>query len=169
VSGSGNGNGNGNGRILCGGLLRRDQLAMIDFLGLSGEPGRACSILERFGEAGIPLAYVSLVNGPGKQRNVTFCVDRMDLITSKPLVEGVEMRLTPMEVQVREPVVKFTLYGPHFQEKHALAASLFSALCTYGVKCHGISMSVNSISFVVDEAVSEAVVGCLRERFEWPE
>lgn len=159
----------GNGRILCGGLLRRENLAMIEFLGLDGEPGDACAILERFGEEGIPLAYVSLVNGPGNQRNVMFCVDRMDLITSRPLVAGVEKRLSPQEVVLREPVVKFTLYGPHFQEKHALAASLFGALCVHGVKCHGITMSVNSISFVVDAGVSGSTVKCLRERFEWPE
>jgi aspartokinase len=160
---------NGNGRILCGGLLRRDNLAMLEFLGLGGELGDACSILQRFGDDGIPLAYVSVVNGPDGQRNVMFCIDRVDLVTSRPLVEGVEADLSPREVLLREPVVKFTLYGPHFQEKHALAASLFAALCGRGVKCHGISMSVNSISFIVDESVSAAAVGCLRERFEWPE
>ncbi|RKZ19100.1 hypothetical protein DRQ50_02760 [bacterium] len=166
---SGSGNGNGNGRILCGGLLRRDQLAMIEFLGLDGEPGSACGILERFGEAGIPLAYVSLGNGPDGQRNVAFCVDRVDLVTSRPLLETVEKERRPVEVLIREPVTKLTLYGPHFQEKHGLAAGVFAALCERGVKSHGISMSVNSISFVVDSRLCEEAVACLRLRFEWPE
>ena len=142
---------------------------MLEFLGLGGEPGNACGILSRFGDAGIPLAYVSIGNGPDGQRNVAFCVDRVDLVTAQPLVDTVEKGHDPQEVLIREPVTKFTLYGPHFQEKHALAASVFAALCERGVKSHGISMSVNSISFVVDSGMCEEAVDCLRERFEWPE
>ena len=142
---------------------------MIEFLGLDGEPGNACGILGRFGDAGIPLAYVSIGNGTAGQRNVAFCMERVDLVTGRALVDVVEKRHAPQEVLIREPVTKFTLYGPHFQEKHALAARLFAVLCERGVRSHGISMSVNSISFVVDSGMCAESVACLRQRFEWPE
>jgi aspartokinase len=158
-----------NGLIECGGLLERGNLCLIEFLGLDGTPGVACGILARFGDAGIPLAYVSIGNGPRKQRNMSFCVDRMDLPACHPLVETVRSDHAPELVVMHEPATKLTLYGPHFQEKHALVAGVFAALCERGIKAHGIAMSVNSISFVVNSGDRDLAIECLRQRFAWPE
>lgn len=160
-------NGQQNGLIQCGGLLERTNLCMIEFLGIAGGSGQACGILARLGDEGIALAYVNIGNSAGGLRNLSFCVDRDDLDACRTLVESVQKEHAPELVLMQDPVTKLTLYGPHFQEKHALVSGLFSILCGHGVQAHGISMSVNSISFVVDSADREQSVACLRERFAW--
>ena len=160
-------NGQQNGRIQCGGLLERTDLCMVEFLGLDGEPGQACGILARFGNEGIPLAYVSIGNSSRGRRNMSFCVDRTDMEACRVLVESVQEEHAPELILMQDQVTKLTLYGPHFQEKHALVSGVFSVLCDHGVKAHGISMSVNSISFVVDSTDRDQSVACLRERFSW--
>lgn len=155
------------GLIPCGGLLERAELCMIEFLGLSGGPGQACGILARLGDEGIALAYVNIGNSSGGRRNMSFCIDQADLEACRILVESARREHTPDLVLMQDNVTKLTLYGPHFQEKHALVSGVFSALNGRGVQAHGISMSVNSISFVVDSTDRDQSVACLHERFQW--
>ena len=104
-----------------------------------------------------------------RRRNLSLCVKLTDLDRASPLLDEVAAEFGPELIERREPVVKLTLYGPHFNERYALVAEIFSALSTQGVDVHTVGSSVNSISFVMDAADRDRTIACLRERFDWPE
>jgi len=156
-------------RIECGGLMERGGLCLIEVLGFAWRPGMDAGILDKFGDAGIPLSYLSIGYDARRSRNLILCVNLPDLDRVSPLLEEVAAEFRPELIERREPVVKLTLYGPHFNERYALVAEVFSALSTQGIDIHTVSSSVNSISFVMDAADRDRTIACLRERFDWPE
>ena len=156
-------------RIECGGLMERGGLCLIEVLGFTWHPGMDAGILDKFGAAGIPFSYLSISYDARRRRNLSLCVKLTDLDRASPLLDEVAAEFGPELIERREPVVKLTLYGPHFNERYALVAEIFSALSTQGVDVHTVGSSVNSISFVMDAADRDRTIACLRERFDWPE
>jgi aspartokinase len=126
-------------------------------------------ILEKFGAEGIPLSFLSIGYDARRRRNLCLCVNIPDLARAHDLVDRIASEVKPDRLDRHEPVVKLTLYGPHFNERYALVAEIFAALSTAGIEIHTVGSSVNSISIVVNEEDRERTIGCLRERFTWPE
>lgn len=156
-------------RIECGGLMERGGLCLIEVLGFAWRPGMQPGILNKFGDAGIPLSYLSIGYDARRLRNLSLCVNIPDLARAHTLLDEITAEIKPERLERHEPVVKLTLYGPHFNERYALVAEIFSALSTEGIEIHTVGSSVNSISIVVDAAERDATVACLRQRFFWPE
>ena len=156
-------------KIQCGGLIERGDLCLVEVLGFDWRPGQACGILGKFGRAGIPLSYLSIGNGPKGDKNMSFCLNTSRMAENRSLLDEVQADFSPTKIEARAPVVILTLYGPHFLEKHNLAAEVFSALCVDGINAQTVCSSVNSISVVVDTLDRDRTVGCLGQKFDWPE
>lgn len=149
--------------------MERGDLCLVEVLGFDWNPGKACGILGMFGEAGIPLSYLSVGNGAGGDKNMSFCVSTALMAENRRLLDEIRDVFSPDLVKVNAPVVILTLYGPHFLEKVSLASEVFSALCVDSIRSYTVVSSVNSISVVIDVPDRDRTVDCLRERFEWPE
>ncbi len=156
-------------RFQCGGLMERGDLCLVEVLGFDWRPGKACGILAKFGTAGMALSYLSVGNGAGGEKNMSFCVKTEELAPNRIIIEEIKDEFSPDKVSVNAPVLILTLYGPHFLERHTLASEVFSALCTASIKSHTVCSSINSISVVIDVPDRDRTVDCLRQRFEWPE
>jgi aspartokinase len=157
------------GKIQCGGLMERRDLCLVEVLGFDWQPGQACGILGKFGQAEIPLSYLSIGNGADGHKNMSFCVDTASMAANRHLTEEIEREFSPRAVRVNAPVTILTLYGPHFLEKHTLASEVFSALCVDGIDALTVASSINSISVVIHIPDRDRTVECLKQRFEWPE
>lgn len=158
-----------NDRIVCGGLIEKGDNCLVEVLGFARAENEPCAILGRFGEAGIPLAYLSVGNGADGLTNMSFCVRTADLAAHRHLLDEIRTEFQPRKVAATAPVVILTLYGPHFLERTSLASQVFSSLCADGINPQTVCSSVSSISVVVDTHDRDAAVACLRGRFEWPE
>ena len=156
------------GKIKCGGLMERGDLCLVEVLGFDWQPGQACGILGKFGQAEISLSYLSIGNGPDGDKNMSFCLSTAKLAENRHLLDEVEEDFKPTKIEARAPVAILTLYGPHFLEKHNLASEVFSALCVEGINAQTVCSSVNSISVVVDALDRDRTVACLGQKFEWP-
>jgi aspartokinase len=157
------------GKHQCGGLMERGDLCLVEVMGFDWPPIQACGILAKFGALGISLSYLSVGNGASGDKNMSFCVKTEELAANRVIIDEIREEFSPKKVKVSAPVIILTLYGPHFSERHTLASEVFSALCAAGITSHTVCSSVNSISVVVDIPDRERTVGCLRERFDWPE
>ncbi len=155
-------------KIVCGGLMERGDLCLVEVLGFDWRPGQACGILGKFGQARISLSYLSIGNGPEGDKNMSFCLNTEKLAENRGLLDEIRQEYKPTKLEVRAPMVILTLYGPHFLEKHNLASEVFSALCVEGINVHTVCSSVNSISVVVDTMDRDRTVECLRYKFVWP-
>ncbi len=155
-------------KIVCGGLMERGDLCLVEVLGFDWRPGQVCGILGKFGQARISLNYLSLGNGPEGDKNMSFCLNTEKLAENRGLLDEIRQEYKPTKLEVRAPMVILTLYGPHFLEKHNLASEVFSVLCVEGINVHTVCSSVNSISVVVDTMDRGRTVECLRQKFVWP-
>lgn len=155
-------------KIVCGGLMERGDLCLVEVLGFDWRPGHACGILGKFGQARISLSYLSIGNGPDGGKNMSFCLSTEKLAEHRELLDQIREEYEPTRLEARAPMVILTLYGPHFLEKHNLASGVFSALCVEGINVHTVCSSVNSISVVVDTMDRDRTVECLRQKFVWP-
>jgi len=155
--------------IECGGLMERGDVCLVEVLGFDWRPGQACGILGMFGQAEISLSYLSIGNGRDGDKNMSFCVNTARLAGSREILDEIEKQYQPTKVEVRGPMVILTLYGPHFLERTNLASEVFSALCVDGINAQTVCSSVNSISVVVDTLDRDRTVGCLKQKFSWPE
>ncbi len=158
-----------NDRIPCGGLIERHDLCLVEVLGVEWRPEESCGILGKFAAKGIALSYLSLGNGPDGRKNMSFCVNTDKLAANRALLAEIEQEFSPRKVEVRAPVVILTLYGPHFNERPALASQVFAALCMDGVQAQTVCSSINSISAVIETLDRDRAVQCLEQKFSWPD
>lgn len=158
-----------NGAIQCGGLMERNDLCLVEVLGFSLDPGQACGILGKFGQAGIPLSYLSVGNGADGTKNMSFCVHTAELASRRHILQEVRAEFMLKKLEVHAPVTILTLYGPHFLDKPNLATLVFSVLCAEGIDAQTVCSSVNSISVVVDALERDRTIECLRREFNWPQ
>ena len=156
-------------KIPWGGLMERHDLCLVEVLGFDWRPGAPCGILGKFAARDIALSYLSLGNGVEGDKNMSFCVKTEKLAANRDILEAVEREYEPRKVEVRAPVVILTLYGPHFNERPALASQVFSALCVDGIQAQTVASSINSISVVIETLDRDRVVRCLEEKFSWPD
>ncbi|MBU2500982.1 MAG: hypothetical protein ABIK96_16610 [bacterium] len=158
-----------NVKIPCGGLIERNDLCLVEVLGYDWKPGQACGVLDKFGQAGITLSYLSIGNGPHGDKNMSFCVLTGDLAGNRHILEEIRAEFAPDKLEVRAPVAILTLYGPHFLDRPALASQVFCALGLEGIEAQTVCSSINSISVVVDTLDRDQTIECLRQAFSWPE
>lgn len=156
-------------RISCGGLLERGDVSLIEILGFGRGEGQARGILARFGKAGVSLTYLSIGHGAADEKNMSFCVATDEQDRWRPLLDDIRTAYKPDRVQAHEPAVILTLYGPHFLERHSLAAEVFAVVCGDGIDTLAVCSSVNSISLVVRAADRDRTEESLRRRFAWPD
>lgn len=156
-------------RIRCGGLMERQEVCLVEILGFGRETGQARGILARFGQAGVSLNYLSVGHGAAGEKNMSFCVATADQERWRPLLQEIRAAYHPDRVQAHEPATILTLYGPHFLERHSLAAEVFAVVCGDGINTHAVCSSVNSISLVVATPDRDRTVECLRRKFDWPD
>ncbi|MBE0565327.1 MAG: hypothetical protein IH621_05155 [Krumholzibacteria bacterium] len=156
-------------RIRCGGLMERREVCLVEVLGFGRGPGQSRGILAKFGRAGVSLTYLSAGHGAHGEKNMSFCVAAADQEHWRPLLEEIRADYAPDRVQAHEPAVILTLYGPHFLERHSLAAEVFASVCGAGIGTHAVCSSVNSISLVIAEKDRDRTVDCLKQKFDWPD
>ncbi len=156
-------------RIQIGGLMERRDLCLVEVMGFEWQPGQTCGILGKFGQAQISLSYLSMGRDTAGRKNMSFCVHTEVMAGHRHLLDEIEAEFKPDLVRASAPVTILTLYGPHFLEKHNLAAEVFSALCVEGIDALTVCSSVNSISVVINIPDRDRTVVSLRRRFDWPE
>jgi aspartokinase len=156
-------------RIQCGGLMERGDLCLVEVISFDWRPGQTCGILGKFGQAEIALSYLSMGRDHEGSKNMSFCVSTDTLASHRHILQEIEDEFDAKQVSASAPVTILTLYGPHFLEKHNLAAEVFNALCVEGIDALTVCSSINSISVVINIPDRDRTVNSLRQRFSWPE
>jgi aspartokinase len=156
-------------KIQCGGLIRREDLCLIEIQGYDLRISGRFDILGLFGDAKIPLNYLAITNCADGLRNMALCISREHRSASLAVLENIERACKPKRIKIVPDVIILTLYGPHFYEKAALAGVVYGTLRRSDIYTHSINSSVNSISFVINAADCDRTIRCLKSRLSWPE
>jgi aspartokinase len=156
-------------KIECGGLIRRNNLCLLEIQGYDLKESGRFDILGLFGKAKIPISYLAVGNGPNGCRNMSLCVPREHLATLESLKEDLQEGCSPRSLKITDHTMILTVYGPHFHERASVAGVVYGALKWEQIYTHSINSSVNSISFVINESDCERTIACLRSMISWPE
>ncbi|MBU1699859.1 MAG: hypothetical protein KJ970_14260 [Candidatus Eisenbacteria bacterium] len=156
-------------KIECGGLIRREDLCLLEILGYDLKACGKFDILDLFGDAKIPISYLAVSNGADGLRNMSLCVPLEHLYQLRNLREGIQKGCAPQRLKTVENTMVLTIYGPHFYEKASIAGVVYGALRREEIYTHSINSSVNSISFVINADDCQRTIRCLKTRISWPE
>jgi aspartokinase len=82
-------------------------------------------------------------------RSFHFCTAKRDEDKVDAFIEEQRGLQTNLRL-IKEPdVAIFGIYGPHFREKHSIAANLFYLLGQAGINILGVSSSISSVCCII--------------------
>lgn len=156
-------------RIVVGGIMRNDRLALLSVLGVPDRPGVAARIFAALGHERISAHFVVQCIDHEGQDHVVFCVLREELERAAQVARAGGECLGAGRVLVRPQVASIAVYGPDFRQRPGIAGAMFSALAEAGVNILAISTSISTVSCIVDLDQANRAEQVLRETFVMPE
>ncbi len=103
-----------------------------------------------------------------KAHHFALCIDQKDVSACREILANLKDVVEPRGVEVISDAGLVWIYGPHFDERPAVAGTMFSALASRGIEILAISVSVNSAFCLVPAKKLEAAAAALSEVFVIP-
>ncbi len=146
----------------------RDE-AKLSILGVPDTPGVAYRILGPVSEANIEVDVIVQNVGADKTNDITFTVQRNDLVNAEAILQRTAAELGAREVTVDSKIAKVSIVGVGMRSHAGIASKMFKALADVGINIQLITTSEIKISVVIDEKFLELGVRSLHSVFELDE
>jgi len=150
------------------GILENSGLTLYRITTTEDEPGAAGSILKFYAKRHINLEYITEVSTAHNAAVVAVCVkDKFIPEIEKFMIDN-RGAIEPLTIDKTSGVSTIGVYGPHFGEKHSIAARFCTLLGAAGVNILGISSSISSVCCVIKTDQLENAKNAILKRFELP-
>ncbi|KAA3615659.1 MAG: hypothetical protein D8M58_15805 [Calditrichaeota bacterium] len=151
-----------------GGIIENRDLTMYMVSTLEDEPGAAGSILKFYAQRNINLEYITETNSISGSAVIAICIkDSFAEEVDRFMIEHKES-IEKLKIIKTDNVSTIGIYGPHFREKHSIAARFCTLLGSAGVNILGISSSISSVCCVIKTSQLEIGKSAILKRFELP-
>ncbi|HGY54231.1 MAG TPA: ACT domain-containing protein [Caldithrix abyssi] len=150
-----------------GGLVEQKNLTLYSITSLKDQPGAAASVLRLFAKAKINLEYITEAMAQDGTAVLAFCINAEDMKQADEIIKN-EIEDQSHSIKKQEYVGIIGIYGPHFREKPAIAATFCNILGDNGINILGISSSISTISCVIDVRDFDRAKDAVLEIFELP-
>jgi len=151
-----------------GGILENTNLTLYRIGTLDDTPGAAGAILKFFAQRNINLEYITESGAMDGPASISICLKDEFVPEVDRFIHENEDRIRNYNIHKIEEVSTISIYGPHFREKHSIAARFCSLLGAHGVNILGLSSSVSSICAVIKTEELEKARRAVLKRFELP-
>jgi len=151
-----------------GGIVENRDLTLYRINALRDEPGTAGSALQAFAKAGINLEYITESACKDGRAILAFCVKNGDIEKVDRYIEDQKENEDFIGFMKTGGVCVIGIYGPHFREKHSIAATFFKQLGDAGVNIMGVSSSISSVCCILSEAQREEAMKAINDFYELP-
>jgi aspartate kinase len=148
------------------GLAHDRNVAKVTLVEVPDRPGVAAHVFEPLAEAGINVDMIVQNVGHGGATDLSFTVPRVELATTKRILEPVARELGFREMTTDSSVAKVSIVGAGIQNAPGYAARMFQALADAGVNIEMISTSEIRITTIIAEDALETAVQALHRAFE---
>jgi len=155
-------------KIKIGGIIQKRDLAKIGIMSIPDRPGVAGAIFSALGARGINCPFIVHTIDLNSLDNVVLCVRQEDLAEALETLQAVKETVQAKDVIYEREVGMLTIFGPHFGERAGIAGTMFSALASAGINVLAISISISSLSCLVDASDMDMAAQTLLEVFERP-
>lgn len=154
--------------IKIGGMIELGNLTLYGFGELIDKPGAAAKILKFFGEHKLNLEYITETSASDGTAAMTVCVEKdiSDKIDS--FLKDNQNLVNSLHINKIENVSIIGIYGPHFREKPAIAATFCTLIAEGGVNILSLSSSISSISCIIESSQQEIAKSALLKFFILP-
>ena len=151
-----------------GGILENTDLALYRIGTLDDTPGAAGAILKFFAQRNINLEYITESGSMEGPASISICLKDEFVAEVDRFIHQNKERIKNYNIHKIEEVSTISIYGPHFREKHSIAARFCSLLGANGVNILGLSSSVSSICAVIQTVQLENARKAVLKKFELP-
>ncbi len=150
------------------GILENSGLTLYRITTMEDGPGAAGSILKFYAKRQINLEYITEASTQNNSAVVVICVkDEFVPEIEKFMVENKEA-IESLTIDKTSGVSTISIYGPHFREKHTIAARFCTLLGAANVNILGISSSISSVCCVIKTEQLLDAKNAILKRFELP-
>ena len=156
-------------KIKIGGILETRNLVMISILSAPNQPGVAGKVLTVLGKNNINIEFITESENLEGTADITFCIKSSDKDKVRYLLSGMRGIVRARGDKWYEHVMILVVYGPHFREKPTISGKMCEQLGKYNINILGISTSISSISYIINESDYDNAMKSLLEAFELPE
>ena len=151
-----------------GGIVENRDLTLYRINSLRDEPGAAGSALNELSRLGINLEYITESACQDGKAILAFCVKKEDNDKVDQFIAKENKGKNLIGFVKSEHVTVIGIYGPHFREKHDIAATFFRVLGSAKVNILGISSSISSVCCVIAEGQSATALNAINKYYELP-
>lgn len=151
-----------------GGILENTNLTLYRIATMEDEPGAAAAILRFYAQRNINLEYITESGSIDGHAFMGICIKDENVPEVDAFLKEHKERIENYKIKKIKDVSTFSIYGPHFREKHSIAARFCSLLGAHGVNILGLSSSVSSICVVIKSEDLQQAKQAVLKRFELP-
>ncbi|HZT23363.1 MAG TPA: aspartate kinase [Verrucomicrobiae bacterium] len=142
--------------IVVRGVALDENQAKVTLVGVPDKPGVAAKIFKALGEAAVNVdMIVQNVSHPGGgvgATDISFTVEKADLLKAQKVIEGLKKELGLRDVIATEKIAKLSIVGVGMKSHTGVAGKLFDTLAKEGINIDMISTSEIKVSVVIDLA-----------------
>lgn len=151
--------------VVRGVALDKNQ-AKLTVVGVPDKPGQAARIFKSLSDAAISVdMIVQNVSHGTAATDISFTVDKPDLLKAQKVIEGLKAESGFKELSVDEKIAKLSIVGVGMKSHSGVAAKMFETLAKEGVNIGMISTSEIKISVVIDLAKGEQATKAIHAAF----
>lgn len=132
----------------------------------SGFAGKLGQAFRKYAALKLHLTFLSFTPQDGEKGGLTaFCFPVHDSPSSREVLEKNGLKT---DLSVTRPVTVFSMNGPHFGDRHGIAAEIMKSFHKGGVHLLGLNCTIASITGVVPSRDFEKALHCIQSCFEVP-
>lgn len=150
--------------VVSGIAFNRDE-AKLSIRGVPDQPGVASRILAPIGEANIEVDVIVQNVAADNTNDLTFTVNRGDMLKAKAILSKVAEELGAREVVADNKVVKVSVVGVGMRSHAGVASTMFKTLAADNINIQMITTSEIKVSVIIDEKYLELAVRSLHSAF----
>jgi aspartokinase len=156
------------GKLQVGGLIHRNQLAMVGVMDIPSRPGVGGSIFSALSDRGINVALIVHLIDLEERDHIVVCVDREHLSETLKVIDGMRVELGAGAITSIPEVASVSLFDLDFREERGVASKMCKALGDRDINIRAISTSLSTITCVIEAQHLDSAVAALRETFALP-
>lgn len=151
-----------------GGILETTGLTLYQITSTSDEPGVAGQIFKFYAQREINLEYITESSTVRGTAVLALCIKDVFVNEVDSFVAENQDKIGFLKIKKTENVSIIGIYGPHFREKHSIAARFCAILGAAGVNILGISSSISSVCCLIKSEHLENAKSAILKRYELP-
>ncbi|MGS2716981.1 aspartate kinase [Eionea flava] len=150
--------------VVSGIALNRDE-AKVTIAGIPDIPGVASKVLTPVGDANIEVDVIVQNVAADKTTDLTFTVNRNDMLRAKGVMDAVAADLGAQSVSTDDTIVKISIVGVGMRSHVGVASQMFKTLAEENINIQMITTSEIKISVIIEERYAELAVRSLHTAF----